>query len=634
MLLFATLIQKKKGNAVISWVVFRLMTAVVFNRKNLPDRIEDLDDSLTHHCTRERRNRWVKRVNFIVQPKWVRRKIESRLNRTVPTHEAVMLSFDKELSYSKIYKSDFPYRQRWSNWYGNHSSEPLKIFVPGSGSHDDFEKISEKWVNYDYKGLQEVKDIIAKAEDEGRKIRAIGSGHALTPIAQSEDFLICTHNLNQTQRRAIQFIKPEYVDGFEVEVNFRNEKSAEKHFLFETSGGTKVHQLITALDKSGLALMNKGGSSIQAISGAIATSTHGSGIGIGPLPSIVKSMTLVGTGGKTYRIEPSNGVTDPELFKADTEVQNHKIELIQDDDTFHAVMVGVGSMGLVFSMIIEVQESYRLYEERRIWDWEKMKAKMQEGDLYAFVNSHRHFEVLINPYIDDTEESPARRCLVTTRNYTHSCKVPPNAQLERNYLSSFVSGISISGRLSSWIFNRNSQNIPRLTNNSLARLEDHAEKGGGFEDKSFKVLDQGLGELKFYGYAIELGFEIDKAFEAVDVIIKVCQEAMEYGHYLAAPFSLRYVKQCPAYFSMMNRSDTCMIEIVSVKGVTGTMSLLKRIEEELIAIGGVPHWGLSLLPWSKEMVSTAFPHYEDWKKHQAKLGGETFTNPFIKNFLD
>ena len=634
MLLFATFIQKKKGNAIISWVVFRLLTAVVFNRKNLPERIEDLDDSLTNHCTRERRNQWVKRVNFVVHPKWVRRKIEARLNKTSPSHEHVMLSLDNELSYSKIYKSDFPYRQRWSNWYGNYSSEPLKIFVPGSGSHTDFEKISDRWSTYDYEGLQDVKDIILKAEDEGRKIRAIGSGHALTPIAQCEDFIICTHDLNLTQRKATQFIKPEYVDGFDVEVNFQNKKSTEKHYLFETSGGTKVHQLITALEKEGLALMNKGGSSIQSISGAIATSTHGSGIGIGPLPSIVRSMTIVGTGGKAYRIEPSEGITDRELFLADRDMQDQNIELIQDDGTFHAIMVGVGSMGLVFSMIIEVQETYRLYEERTVWEWQAFKAKMREGDLYKFINSHRHFEVLINPYIDETEDVPARKCLVTTRNYTHSCKVPPNAQQNRNYLSSFVSGISISGRLSSWIFNRNSQNIPRLTNNSLIRLEDYAEKGGGFEDVYNKVLDQGLGELKFYGYAIELGFDIDKAFDAVDLIIKVCKEAMEYGHYLAAPFSLRYVKQCPAYFSMMNQYDTCMIEVVSVKGVTGTISLLKRLEAELVEIGGIPHWGLSLLPWSKEMVSVAFPNYEDWKKHQANFGGETFTNPFIKNFLD
>jgi hypothetical protein len=67
-------------------------------------------------------------------------------------------------------------------------------------------------------------------------------------------------------------------------------------------------------------------------------------------------MTLVGKGSKAYRVEPTNGITDPELFLADPEVQKHDIQLIQDDDTFNAVVVGVGSMGLVFSLIVEVQE--------------------------------------------------------------------------------------------------------------------------------------------------------------------------------------------------------------------------------------------------------------------------------------
>ncbi|MFC4871787.1 D-arabinono-1,4-lactone oxidase [Negadavirga shengliensis] len=555
----------------------------------------------------------------------------------MPSHELVILSFDEELSYSQIFGKEKTYRQRWCNWYGNHSSEPLKFFVPGNGNVKDFESTRDRWHTYDYEGLKETCELVKAAEKRGRKVRAVGSGHALTAISQCEDYIVCTHDLNLTQRRPVQFIKKEFVDGFEVTVNFRNEKATEKHFLFETGGGTKVHHLITALEKDGLALMNKGGSSIQAISGAIATSTHGSGIGIGPLPSMVRSVTIVGKGGQPFRIEPHDGITDADLFNAGPEVQTHGIQLIQDDDVFNSALVGIGSMGIVFSLILEVQESYRLYEERKLWDWETLKKEMLKGNLYEYVNAHRHFEVLINPYIDKNgpdDDDAERKCLVTSRDYSRSCKVPSNATKQRNYISSFVSGISISGRLSPWVFNRNSKAIPRLTNNSLTRLIDHAEKGGGFEGDSYRVLDQGLGELKFYGYAIEIGFEMDRVFEAVDLIFKVCEEAQFYEHHLAAPFSLRFVKQCPAYLSMMNKADMCMIELVSVKGVTGTISLLMRLERELLGIGGVPHWGLSLLPWTGETVQKAFPDFKRWKKNQALYAGETFTNSFVKNILD
>jgi len=631
----SSIVRWKKRNTVVSWVFLKLITVVIFSRKNLNNHIESLDDTLTHHCTEKNRTRWVNRINYLVRPKFIRRFIEDRLNRQIPFHERVVLSLDEELSANLVYDKLKKNRQRWSNWYGNHASEPLQFFVPGKGSIAKFNEL--EWGEYDFEALVEISGKVKMAEQEGRRIRAIGSGHGLTAVSQCEDFIICTQDLNLTQRKARNFIKNEYIDGFDVMVNYNNKKATEKHFLFETGGGTKVDHLIIALEKQGLALINKGGSGIQAIAGAIATSTHGSGIGIGPLPGMVRSMTLVGKGGQIFRIEPRNGITDAELFAEDAEVRTFGIQLIQDDEVFNSAIVGIGSMGVVFSLILEVQEKYDLYEERAMWDWDKLKVEMQETGVYTYVNKHRHFEILINPYLDNQKRQRlenARKCLVTTRDYSESCEIPRNAHKVRNYLSSFVSGIAISGRLSHWVFNKNNASIPRLTDNSLRRLVDHAEDGGGYHAPSYKVLDQGLGELKFYGYAIEIGFELDRVFEAVDLIIAVCEEAKAYEHYLAAPFSLRFVKQCSAHLSMMNKADMCMIEVVSVKGVTGTISLLMRLERELLKIGGVPHWGLSLLPWTSETVEHAFPHFQKWKKNQATYGGEAFVNAFVQNILD
>ena len=627
----------KKGNTVVSWVLFGLLVQVIFNRKNVPAHIEVLDDTLTHHCSRTKRNRWVSVINFIVTPRYIRRLIESQLNKKMADHEKVILSLDKELTKDELFEKDKLHRQKWGNWYGNHFSEPLKFFVPGNGEFDNFSPKHESCKSYDYKGLFEVSELVKNAEKENRKIRAVGSGHALTAVAQCEDFLVCTQNMNMTQRIAKEWIKKEYKDGFDVEVNFCNKKSVEKHYLFETGGGTKIRHLIEALTYHGFALINQGGSSIQSISGAIATSTHGSGIGIGPVSVFARSMTIVGKGGKIFRVEPSDGITDPAEFNKDDQVKKYGIELIQDDEKFNAVMVGIGSMGIVFSMILEAQPNYRLFEERISYNWEKLKAEMQKVDVYKFINAHRHFEVLINPYRDltaDTEDGKQRKCLVTTRDYSEK-GIREQAGRERNYISSFISGIAISGRLSPWVFNKNHQAIPAMTNNSIHRLVDHrGDQGGGFEDDSRFVLDQGLGELKFYGYAVEFGFPLEKVFDAVDLIIKVCEEAQPYHHLLAAPFSLRFVKQCDAHLSMMNQHDTCMIELVSVKGVTGSLPLFKRLERELLDFGAIPHWGLSVEPWYRERVEKAFPRFKDWELQQAFFGGKTFKNAFLSRIQD
>ncbi|EON76630.1 FAD/FMN-containing dehydrogenase [Lunatimonas lonarensis] len=627
--------KKKIASLSVGWEFTKLLYTLIFDSENLPLRVDRLDEALTNHCTRKNRTWWVNRINGLTRPRFVRRFIEKKLNKNTPLHEQVHLTLDVELSHEKIYLKESVYRQKWANWYENHCSEPRKFLIPGTGKFPDFDPACKSHLEYDYDMILEIVGEVKKAEEKGRKIRALGSGHALTPVAQSDDYLVCTQYMNVTQRPAKEFIKSNYRDGFEVDVHFGNTPAKETHYLFETSGGTKIRHLIEVLEKYGLYLMNQGGSSIQSISGALATSTHGSGIGLGPVPSMVRSITLVGTGGKVYRIEPSDGITDPSLFEGKIQGSDVSVELVQDDEAFHAVLVGVGSMGIIVSLILEVQPIYRLYEERIVRNWEAVKSEIKTApDLYSYLNANRHFEILINPYIDpDSDSAPARKCLVTTRNYAAAGTKKSNSRMERNYLSSFISGINISGKLSPWVFNQNPDAIPRMIDNSLNRIEDHAERGEGFEDIARKVLDQGLGELKFYGFATEYGIELNRVLEAVDLILSVCGEAATYKHYLAAPFSLRFVKHCPAYMSMMNTGDICMIELVSVRGVTGSLTLLKRLETELIAFGAIPHWGLSVQPWAPDMVAKAFPKFPIWKKMQAKFGGKTFLNPFMEDIL-
>ena len=247
----------QKRNSIVSWVILRLLMSLIFNRKSLNNHIERLDDTLTNHCTEQNRTRWINRINFLVRPRLVRRMIENRLNRQMPSHETVVLSFDEDLSYNKIFIKDQLLRQRWCNWYGNHASEPLKFFVPGNGHVADFRAIEDRWDKYDYEGLVEICEIVRTAEKEGKKVRAIGSGHGLSAISQCEDFIVCTQDLNLTQRKPEDLIKEQFINGFEVTVHYGNQKAIEKHFLFETGGGTKVDHLMLALEMNGLAnLMN------------------------------------------------------------------------------------------------------------------------------------------------------------------------------------------------------------------------------------------------------------------------------------------------------------------------------------------------------------------------------------------
>ncbi len=80
--------------------------------------------------------------------------------------------------------------------------------------------------------------------------------------------------------------------------------------------------------------------------GISCTGAHGSGLTIPPLADMIRGVTLVsarfGSDGlpTVYRIEPTNGITDPNKHIP-------KVTLIQDYATLNAVIVGLGAFGVV-----------------------------------------------------------------------------------------------------------------------------------------------------------------------------------------------------------------------------------------------------------------------------------------------
>ena len=59
-----------------------------------------------------------------------------------------------------------------------------------------------------------------------------------------------------------------------------------------------------------------GGYDGQTFAGVMSTATHGSGVAFGPLASFVRSIDLVAAGGVVHRIEPRDGITDADAYRA------------------------------------------------------------------------------------------------------------------------------------------------------------------------------------------------------------------------------------------------------------------------------------------------------------------------------
>lgn len=615
--------------------IFKFFYILIFRKKQFPDFLETLDDWLTNYCSRKQREKYVSIINRLFNLWIVREVLEFFLNK-VTRGERIDLNVE---AYNKRRQREIPeteYRVKWANWIGFNRAEPLLYKFPGRGPYKNVPEQSEQLRDYDFESLKELQSIVKDADHDGLKVRCVASGHALSDVAKTNDILISTKRFTLPQRRPEALIKEAYKDGYKASFRLNGEDVEEERFLFETGAGTLIADLNQILEKEGLALLNQGGSDVQGIMGGIATSTHGSGIEIGPYPAFVKSLVLVASEGKACRIEPTDGITDPEKYAESEAYKKHGIELIQRDEDFHAVLVSMGSMGIVYSVIIEVRAAYKLYEERKLVDWDHLKAEMQKGDLVEYLQQNRHFEISVNPYrLDDNgkiDPNGKRSCLIMTRNYADADRSVPvegtGEKYQRNFFASFLSGISIAGTISSWLLNRRPENIPRMIDNSLKRLEDYKENGGGYMDKSYKVFDQGLQELKFYGYTIEIGFPLDRTFEVLERIFELAEEAAQSRQYHPSPVAVRFVDACQAYMSMMYRRKSCMIEVVSLKGVTGGTDILERIEREMTQYEGRPHWGLSLTQLNHDRLRQLYPEFAEWKSIYKKYNKGTFENAF------
>jgi FAD/FMN-containing dehydrogenase len=472
-------------------------------------------------------------------------------------------------------------RTAWRNHTGNQGIDPLRIYRPTT--------------------LEELVDIVQAAERDGVTVRAVGSGHSWSDVALTPGFLIETHGLDRTPDGPPELLRAG-VDGAR---------------LVWTEAGIPLRELNPRLHARGLALSNMGGYDAQTIAGVISTSTHGSGIGFGPLNDAVRSLDLVGSGGIVYRIEPTDGPTDADAFAA----RHPQRELIQDDRTFHAAVVGMGCMGIVYGAILAVEPAYCLREVRTLTTWDEVREQLRSG---AVLQQHRHWEVLVNPY----PREGRHRCLVTTRDPAACDR--PGANRSRAWLVELASAFPPTSSLINLIVGLWPRLSPRLIDVQLSAI---ARKD--YENVSYKVLNIGNAN-RLHAYSAEIGVPIDAAgshIEAVERIFQMAHQHRELGEvFHTSAISLRFVRASPAFLSMMHGRDTMMIELIQLTHTEGGMELLAAYEDALYALGGRPHWGqINTLTGSNGLLEAMYPRLADWQEVHARLNASgVFDSPFSK----
>lgn len=213
----------------------------------------------------------------------------------------------------------------WRNWSGSVVARPASLARPRTEAA--------------------LRDLVREA----RAVRVTGAGHSFMPLCETDGVLVSLAEMEGA-------LRPGAGEG-----------------RIWAPAGWSLAKLTEALWAQGLSLPNQGDVNPQALAGAIATGTHGTGDALGSLSTIARAFRLVLADGSVVTVSPDN---DRELYEAQR--------------------LSLGLLGIATEIEIACVPAYRL--EERITKAPLAEVEARWSELSA---AHRHVEFWMFPYADD-----------------------------------------------------------------------------------------------------------------------------------------------------------------------------------------------------------------------------------------
>jgi FAD-linked oxidoreductase len=210
----------------------------------------------------------------------------------------------------------------WTNWSGSVQSRPSEIARP--------------------KTEAELAAIVSRA----RNARVAGAGHSFMPLCETEGVLFSLSDLEGA-----------------VEV------SADKTRAWAPAGWS-LAKVTEALWREGVSLINQGDVNPQALAGAIATGTHGTGAALGSLSTAARAFRLMLADGSVVTCSAN-----------------------ENADLYQAQRLSLGLLGVATRIEVDVIPAYHLEETVESHPLEEVEARWDE-----FVAANRHVEFWVFPY--------------------------------------------------------------------------------------------------------------------------------------------------------------------------------------------------------------------------------------------
>ncbi|MGY3204977.1 FAD-binding protein [Streptomyces sp. TE5632] len=380
------------------------------------------------------------------------------------------------------------------------------------------------------------------------RVRVLGSGHSFNEIAEAgaDGVLVSLDAL------------PPQIDVDTTTGTVR------------VGGGVRYAELARRVHRHGLALANMASLPHISVAGSVATGTHGSGVGNGPLASSVRTVELVTADGSTARIDRG------------------------DEARFGGAVTSLGALGVVTALTLDLTPSYDV--EQHLFTelpqagldaatFEKVMSAAYSVSLFTDWGAPGFRQVWVKrrtdqPLPDFPWAAPATEKL-------HPVPGMPAVNCTEQF------------------------GVPGPWHERLPHFRAEFTPSSGSELQSEYLLPR--------RFALDMLHAIDGIRETLVPVLQTCE--------------VRTVAADSQWLSPCYGRDTVAAHFTWVEDTSAVLPVVRRLEEALAPFEARPHWGKVFTTPAADLRAR-YPRLDDFRTLARSLDpGGKFTNTFVRDVL-
>ena len=424
----------------------------------------------------------------------------------------------------------------WSNWTGDQRCTPVEQVAP--------------------RDRDELVDVVARAAAGGRTVKVAGTGHSFSECALTDGVMLHLGALNRVLDADGELVKVE--------------------------AGIVLRSLSEALERRGRAQENLGDIDKQALAGAIATATHGTGVTLRNISAQVAALELVTGAGEVLELAPD-----------------------RDPEGLLAARVSLGALGVISAVTLRTVPAFNLHRVDRVRSLDDVLENLDRD-----VRDNDHYEFFVFPY--------ASNACTISRNRTEAQARP------RGRVAQAVSEVILGYYLAEGMF-RLTRRLHGLIP-PLNRIAAPLVSEGEYVERSFRVFSS---ERRFRFTEMEYALPIEHGPEALQRVLEwVARERYP----VAFPVECRMVAADDALLSPSFERETFYMAVHQYMGMEWR-PYFEAVEAIAGEYGGRPHWGKRHMLTSSALAER-YPRFRDFLAVRDRLDpGRVFANGYTARCL-